>query len=111
MKIEVETEGNLALFSCEGEFNLAAGAEINGRIDELGHELRVLILDLRGITFIDSSGIGQLVAIYKKCSIDDRSFALSGLTPSIAQILSITKLDKVFSIFESADAAKASFAG
>ncbi len=106
MNITEERDGQLSVFKCEGEFNLSGGAAVAEKLAALGEESKILILDLSGVSFMDSSGIGQLVSIFKKCSLEDRGFALAGLTTNVTQLLSITKLDRVFKIFASISEAK-----
>jgi len=49
-------------------------------------------------TFIDSTGLGALVAIYKKCAEKDGSIKLKSLKPEVEKLFKLTRLDKVFEI-------------
>lgn len=109
MNIRAEQDGSIAVYYCDGEFNLAGGATLSEKLATLPGETRSLVLDLSGITYMDSSGIGQLVSAFKKCSIEDRHFAIAGLTANVSQLLSITKLDHVFKICENVEQAKTDF--
>lgn len=56
-------------------------------------------LDFSKCTFIDSTGLGVLVAIYKKCMEVKGSFTLHSINnPQVMRIFSLTRLDKVFNI-------------
>jgi len=58
-----------------------------------------LTLDFSKCTFIDSTGLGVLVSVYKRCSELNRNFVLSSITnPQVLKIFKLTRLDKVFKI-------------
>lgn len=49
--------------------------------------------------FIDSTGLGALVSIYKKCVEKNGSVSLKSLNPSVEKLFKLTRLDKVFEIY------------
>jgi anti-sigma B factor antagonist len=57
----------------------------------------VVILDLSKVAFIDSSGLGAVVAMLKLVGAD-RQFQLSGLTPTVEKVFRLTRMDTVFTI-------------
>lgn len=48
--------------------------------------------------FIDSTGLGALVSIYKKCDEKGGSVNLKSLKPDVEKLFKLTRLDKVFEI-------------
>jgi anti-sigma B factor antagonist len=58
----------------------------------------LIVLDLSNVDFIDSSGLGAIVAAMKNMGTD-RRLALAGLTPTVARVFSLTRMDSVFSVF------------
>ena len=48
--------------------------------------------------FIDSTGLGALVSIYKKCVEKGGSIKLKSLKPEVEKLFKLTRLDKVFEI-------------
>lgn len=75
--------------------------------DELRQKLNSLIdkgeknfsLDFSKCTFIDSTGLGVLVSIYKKCKNINGSFKLYSINNAdVMKIFNMTRLDKVFEI-------------
>ena len=72
---------------------------------------RKLVLDLRGVTYIDSAGLGLLVAKYVSVRRTGGDVRLVHVTARSNQLLSITKLATVFRMFESEAEAVASFNG
>lgn len=56
-----------------------------------------VILDLSLVEFLDSSGLGAVVAVMKLLP-PDRPLELSGLTPTVAKVFRLTRMDSVFTI-------------
>ncbi len=65
-----------------------------------------VVLDLARVQFLDSSGLGAIVAV-KKLLGPDRSLELCGLTPTVEKVFRLTRMDKIFTIHPSLDAAVA----
>jgi len=63
-----------------------------------------VILDLRQVDFIDSSGLGAIVAAMKQLGAG-RKLDLAGLTPTVESVFRLTRMDTVFSLFPTLDAA------
>jgi anti-sigma B factor antagonist len=68
----------------------------------------VLILDLSGVPYLDSMGVGALVHACVSCRRSGRHLALAGLNSRVATVLKITGVEPVFDIFPSAADAEAS---
>ena|SRR5918995_199414 len=70
---------------------------------------RQILLNLAGVTTIDSSGLGTLVAGYTTVERSDGEMKLVNLSTRVVELMTITKLYTVFDIFEDEGAAVASF--
>lgn len=55
-------------------------------------------LDFSGCSFIDSTGLGVLVGLYKKCSEQGSHMILKHLSADVRKIFSMTRLDQIFTI-------------
>lgn len=69
-----------------------------------------IVLDMKNVTMIDSSGLGALVAAYSSAKSAGASVRLSNLGTHFNQLLQITKLLTVFEVFKSREDAIRSFA-
>lgn len=69
-----------------------------------------VVLDLSTVEFLDSSGLGAVVAARKLLG-KDRVLALSGLMPAVDKVMTLTRMNTVFPIFPDLPAALASHAG
>lgn len=63
-----------------------------------------IILDLSAVEFIDSSGLGAIVAAMKQLG-SDRKLDLAGLTPTVDKVFRLTRMDTVFNLFATLDEA------
>ncbi|MHB1400425.1 MAG: STAS domain-containing protein [Trichloromonadaceae bacterium] len=68
-----------------------------------------LVIDLKDVRFVDSSGLGSLVSGFKNASARNGNLKLCGLQPQVKSMFELTRLHRVFEIFASADEALASF--
>ncbi len=65
-----------------------------------------IILDLAEVEFIDSSGLGAIVAAMKQLD-PAQTLDLACLTPTVEKVFRLTRMDKVFAIHDSVDSALA----
>lgn len=69
-----------------------------------------LVVDLSGVTFIDSTALGVLIGGLRRVHDVDGAIALVVATSAVRRVLSITGLDRVFTIHATRDAAVGAFA-
>lgn len=69
-----------------------------------------VLLDLNHVGFIDSSGLGAIVAAMKHLA-PERKLVLAGMTPTVDKVFKLTRMDSVFSIFPTVEAALAELGG
>jgi len=108
MKLSTRTEGQLHIISVmEDRIDaVVARAFKEAMRDMIEDGPPVVILDLGQVNFIDSSGLGAVVATLKLL-LPDRNLTLAGLTPSVDRVFRLTRMDSVFPLFPTLDAALA----
>ncbi len=111
MKSEIRDHGDVRVISLSGKITIGSGDVkirelINSALDD-GKKL--ILLDLAGVTSIDSSGIGELVACYTTVTKQDGQLKLLRLSPKINDIMQVTQLITVFDVFDDEREALASF--
>ena len=79
--------------------------------DLLAQGKKRLVLDLGNVSYIDSAGLGTLVAGYTSSQNQGAGMKLANLTKKFHEQLNITKLVTVFEVFNSVEEAIASFGG
>ncbi|MGY6561802.1 MAG: STAS domain-containing protein [Luteibaculaceae bacterium] len=65
-----------------------------------------VVLDFVSVQYIDSSGIGALLSVYRNCKSHNIPLCLTQINPLVSSIFSISKLDTVFSIKSTLEEAK-----
>jgi anti-sigma B factor antagonist len=65
-----------------------------------GNTARHLILDLSGVPYIDSAGIGALVGAYVNHQKDGRSLALVGVSQRVRDALAVTRVEQFFRFYD-----------
>ena len=58
-----------------------------------------LLVDLKNVRFIDSSGLGALVSGFKNATVKQGVLKLSSLQPQVKSMFELTRLHRVFEIF------------
>jgi anti-sigma B factor antagonist len=111
MKFEVVEKGDVTLLNIGGRITLGAG-DVKMRdklLEQLEKGRKKIVLDLGEVSFIDSAGLGELVAAYTSARRHGAQVKLANLTKKIDDLLDITRLSSVFETFESSDEAIKSF--
>jgi anti-anti-sigma factor len=72
-------------------------------------DLKGIIINCRNIDYIDSSGLGLIVSVYKTLKKSDKYFALSSLDAKTMEIFVLTRLNEILVIADSDEAALNSF--
>jgi anti-sigma B factor antagonist len=111
MQIEERATGDVILLDLKGKITLGEGDEllkdkVNSLVNQ-GH--KKIILNLAGVPYIDSAGLGEVVRTYTTVSRQGGSLKLLNLTKRITDLLSITKLLTVFETFDTENEAVRSF--
>lgn len=111
MKIDVRQVQGVTVLAPKGKITIGAGdvALRNAVTEALESGARKLLIDLQGVTTMDSSGIGELVSAFTTVTNRGGKLKLMFLPEKIADILQITQLITVFETFEDEQEAIASF--
>ena len=67
--------------------------------------IRNVVVDLSGVDFLDSSGLGSLIALLKRVSERGGDMKIAGLQKKVRMVFEITRAYKVFEIFDNASEA------
>ncbi|MGA9434098.1 MAG: STAS domain-containing protein [Roseobacter sp.] len=100
MRFDTRTEERLRIVSVQDpRIDAAVAIEFKDamRVEtDSGPDL--VVLDLSKVEFIDSSGLGAIVATMKSMG-QSRKLALAGLSPNVERVFKLTRMDSVFSVF------------
>ena len=103
MEIVERTVNDVTVLDLKGKMTLGEGDELlKDKINSLlASGKKKLLLNLEGVPYIDSAGLGEVVRTYTTVSRQGGSLKLLNLTKRIEDLLSITKLLTVFDTFDS----------
>jgi anti-sigma B factor antagonist len=112
MKMRFETCGSFGLLLVdETRLDASVAIQFKDRFRDLTRDATGdVILDLGMVDFLDSSGLGALVAARKLLGIG-RHLELAGLRPPVARVMTLTRMDTVFPIHRDLETAQAAHAG
>ncbi len=112
MQLTQRVVGDVMIVTVTHDITLNAGGDIMLKdkvrsLLEQGH--KKLVLDLGGVSYVDSAGLGELVQAYATTKNKGGSLKLLGVTKRLKDLLTITKLVTVFDTYDTEAAALASF--
>jgi anti-sigma B factor antagonist len=111
MQIEDRVVGEVTILDLKGKITLGEGDEVlKDKINSLILQNRKrILLNLGGVPYIDSAGLGEIVRTYTTVSRQGGQLKLVNLTKRITDLLMITKLLTVFETFDAEPDAIKSF--
>jgi anti-sigma B factor antagonist len=112
MQLEQRIADNVAVIKVTGDITLNKGGDVllKDKVQSLlqqGH--KNLLIDLSGVSYVDSAGLGELVQAYATTKNRGGSLKLLNVTKRLKDLLVVTKLLTVFDTYDSEATALASF--
>ncbi len=101
-ELQVEKTGTTCLISFSGELTLEITPQLKKEVEEplMKDGCRTLVMDLSQTNFLDSSGIGFLVALNNKIKQTGKKFYLFKPSSQVRKTLSLVKLIDYFTVLE-----------
>jgi anti-sigma B factor antagonist len=111
LNINERQAGDVTVLDMSGKITIGEGSvALRTAIRRLLEEgKKRILLNLAGVSYVDSSGIGELVSSYTAINKEGGQLKLLNLTQKIQDLLTITKLLTVFDVYESEAEALNSF--
>jgi anti-sigma B factor antagonist len=101
LDIEISVEGSSALVAVRGEIDLATQAEFRAALSDLVVSGQTdLSIDLSGVEFIDSTGLGALIGARRRVHAFNGSLRLLSPSAQVRKVFEVTGLNKVFDIVD-----------
>lgn len=106
MQMSSSHAGNALVITVEeSRIDAAVAMQFKDRMKVMaGNRPRQVVLDLTQVEFVDSSGLGSIVGSMKSLG-RGRRLDLVGLSPAVEKVFRMTRMDSVFQIFPTVDAA------
>jgi anti-sigma B factor antagonist len=104
--IDVGDRDGFAVVTISGQVDLASAPGLRACLLDLASDGKVrIVVDLSTTEFLDSTGLGALVAGLKRVRLRGGEMRLVVPTPSVRKVFEITSLDRVFPLFDDLTAA------
>jgi anti-sigma B factor antagonist len=105
--------GGVTVIDMDGRITLGEGSDLLRNLigEKLNSGHTKIVINLAGINYIDSTGLGELVAGYRQIKSQGGELKLMNLNKKVSDLLQITKLYAVFDIHNDEAQAVASFHG
>lgn len=109
--VATESAGGVGVVVLAGEVDIYTAPRFKeAMLELLDAGVGKLVVDLSAVTFIDSTALGVLIGGLRRVHDAGGVMALVVATPAVQRVLTITGLDRVFSVHDTRDAALAALA-
>ncbi len=110
LSLETRNRGDVIIVHCQGRIVYRDEAAALSRVvGEVLQQASKLVLDLSGVSSMDSAGIGELALLQTWAQGKNASLKCAGPNSLVSTLLELTNLDSVLEVHPSVDAALASF--
>ncbi|EDP23989.1 STAS domain-containing protein [Parvimonas micra] len=97
LKVDLKKDGELLFVDLQGDLDINSNKEFKEKVNSV-QGVKKIIVNCENLSYIDSTGLGAFISIYKHIKEKGEKLVITGLKPHIKKIFLITDLDKVFKI-------------
>lgn len=101
LTFSVRDEGPLKIVQASGLLGVdepGTAQYIQGVTDLMEKPGARIVLDLSGVSYVNSAGLGSLVRVVAQGNLQEARVVIAGATPMVAQVLELTKLNRFFEV-------------
>lgn len=101
LRVDVTASGDVPVVNAHGEIDLYTAEELRREMQSVtATKPRAMIVDLSGVSYIDSSGLSELLSAYRDLQASGAQLYViaSHKKPGVSRVLEITRLDHVFRV-------------
>jgi len=110
MKIAYDKKNDVTVCRVEGEININTSPELRKAFDSFININAVKILmDFNGVSYIDSSGLATIIELLQRLKKIGGKFRICSMNQKVKNVFEVTKLHKLFEIFDNEEAALKNF--
>lgn len=95
---EIREQDGIAVIALSGDVDLESSPKVRDVLLDCVGARRPVVVDMSGVSYIDSSGVASLVEAYQTARKSETSFALAQVSQSAMRVFELARLDKVFTI-------------
>ncbi len=103
-RVDVRSERGATVIAVSGELDLASSPMLEERLEEVfGSDASLVILDLRKLDFMDSTGLSVLIKAHQTAEQAERQLYLVKGPPQVQRLLSLTGVGERLSVVETTE--------
>jgi stage II sporulation protein AA (anti-sigma F factor antagonist) len=109
--LELDTAGRVLIARIDGELDLSTAPQFRAALEQaLDRTMaRDLVLNMKGVGFVDSSGLGAILGRYRRVTQAGGKMAICGVSGRVKPILELSGILRIVPLFDSETGALASF--
>ena len=96
LTLQTDVDGEVAIVRCSGRLISTVAGLLREEVKSLIPDARKIVLDLTGLTFMDSMGLGTIASLYVSCKTAGCQFELINLSRRIRDLFTVTHLLSLF---------------
>jgi stage II sporulation protein AA (anti-sigma F factor antagonist) len=110
LHLETEIHGSILLVRLSGELDHHAAGKMRSQLEELMKDQRIkhLVLNLKQLSFMDSSGLGVILGRYKQLSSKNGQMVVCSMSPTVYRLFELAGMFKILTVKESEEEALSS---
>lgn len=110
MKITEEKKNDVIICRAEGEININTSPELRKSFDNfIKNKTTKILMDFKEISYIDSSGLATMIELLQRLKKIGGRFRIYNMDQKVKNVFEVTKLHKLFEIFDSEETALKDF--
>jgi anti-sigma B factor antagonist len=111
MKIFISEAAGVTVLALKGKITIGSGdVALRDAIDDaVGNGQKQLLIDLGGVSKMDSSGLGELVAAHNTVTEQGGAIKLANIPSKLYNIMGVAQIISVFDVFDDVDEGLTSF--
>ncbi len=98
LHLRVVAQNGIAHLALEGELDMASAPVLESAVDGALDAARGVDLDLRGVSFMDSTGLRTLLAIRRRADEAGQELRLLAVPPPVQRVLDVTRTARLFGL-------------
>lgn len=99
LDLKISSSDDKSLVELIGDLDIYTSPEFNKDIlKEFNKNKKDIIFDASGLDYIDSTGLGAFISLYKTVNENGKTIKIIGIKQNVKKIFTITELDKIFRI-------------
>src|SRR5262245_26930319 len=96
LTLDIEVLADVATVRCTGKLTLTSASRFRHEVKRLLSQARVVIIDLTGLTLMDSLGLGTVASLYASAQNAGRDLHVVNIGPRVRELFSVSRLLSLF---------------